>query len=546
MTQNEKENPLQDERIFYESDFWYSISTDRFWKISISFIYSIIHTTMNPSITQNNSLRVEKIGWDDSFQMRNTLTLLRKRESEKERWIYVFSAFKDSISKGKTWNTTDYLIKIAKSIPTDIWIALQNLSKLESHYRELLERELSDNTYRDAVFSENTRAFDDLRKALEYAQKNQQTPTEENDFSIEYDGKTISIMWWWEMLVSRLYSIALWSNQSWIDTYAESPNTELGTLRSEIATRAMRVIENGQTAFVPGYSGNLDGWLHRLAWRGYSDWTAAMIYSGIRKHYSSTEVSFTIRKLFALSSADPRKVEDVQQLTHISYELLLQMIDPSGADAWFVNRAAAMPEIFRNGGYMKVYTDDGRGTIISQWWPENPPKWIQFIQSRRVRKLRIHSYHMNKDGYLAYVSDFLAKRGLSIIDDSSDATTINLMIVVKKKQSWQTEEDYREKERVQFDTVSRDLQEALKLWEEDEESEVSVNHSSHSLIFVGGENIDQPGTLARVTQILADAGVNLWPVVQVDKPKVITFWVDEVDEGKATRLLHKQLIQRDN
>lgn len=81
-----------------------------------------------------------------------------------------------------------------------------------------------------------------------------------------------------------------------------------------------------------------------------------------------------LKKMFPLSSADPRNIKDVEHLTHISYRLLLEMIDPSGADAGFVNRAAATPEIFRNNGSMKVYTESGNETLITLNGPENPPE----------------------------------------------------------------------------------------------------------------------------------------------------------------------------
>ena len=42
--------------------------------------------------------------------------------------------------------------------------------------------------------------------------------------------------------------------------------------------------------------------------------------------------------------------------------------------------------------------------------PENPPAGIEFVQNRRVQKIRIHSYHMNKNGYFAFVAGFLAER----------------------------------------------------------------------------------------------------------------------------------------
>jgi hypothetical protein len=53
------------------------------------------------------------------------------------------------------------------------------------------------------------------------------------------------------------------------------------------------------------------------------------MYAGIRKNYMDTKVAFMIRKLYGLSSADPRIIDNVQLFTHMSYELLLQMIDPA-------------------------------------------------------------------------------------------------------------------------------------------------------------------------------------------------------------------------
>ncbi len=213
------------------------------------------------------------------------------------------------------------------------------------------------------------------------------------------------------------------------------------------------------------------------------------------------------------------------------------MIDPAGADAGFVNRAAATPEIFRNNGYMKVYNDSGKETLIDMAWPENPLEWIQFIQSRRVRKLRIHSYFMNRDGYFAFVTNFLAQAGCSIINDSSDATNINLMIATNKKEGI-------EHENTRFDTICSQLQKALKQWEWDEGSEVSVTHNSHSLLFAGWENINKVWVLAEITSILAKARINLGPVVQTDEPKVIVFWVHESEEERVVQLLHTELIAK--
>lgn len=505
---------------------------------------SSMRTQLGNSGPRSNNIRVEKIGGDDSFQMKQTLSMLQTRKQEWKKWIYIFSAFKDSVSKEASWNSTDYLISIAKNINTwNIQSSLDDIATLESFYRVVLEEELSDNNYKDAVLKNSMQAFEELRNIAKHANETGQKPDETNDYSVEFNGKSVSIMWWWEMLVSKLYSIAMGEEDWWIDTYAQGPNTSITWLKWEIAKRAMDALDTQSTAFVPWYSWNLDGWLYKRVWRGYSDWTAAMMYAGIRKNYMDTKVAFMIRKLYGLSSADPRIIDNVQLFTHMSYELLLQMIDPAWADAGFVNRAAAMPEIFRNYWEMVVYTDNGNETRITMDGPSNPPEWIQFVQNRRVQQIKIHSYHMNRDWYMAFATWLISRRWYSIIDDSSDATNINLMIALKKKQKGQSEEEYRKLEDEEYAKLCVSLESELRQWEEDEESEVSVTHMSKTLIFVGGENIDRSGTLAEITRILADSNINLWPAIQTDKPKVIVFWVDESEWFRAVQELHGKLIE---
>ena len=497
-----------------------------------------------PSPSESWTLRVEKIGGDDAFTMRQTLTMLEKRANDREAWVYVFSAFKDSTSEtSKQWNTTDYLIDIARWVVRWDSHIETKVDELFWNYRATIEHGLDENSNKWEVLTHLEGVFTELRNAIRYAISEGQKPSEKNDYSITYNSRTFSLMGWGEMLVSKLYSLALGKPEAWVDTYAEVPDTSSDKLRKQIAERVMSITQTEKTVFVPGYSGNLEWGIYEKVGRGYSDWTAWNLYAWIRRYHRDRDVAFMIRKLYGLSSSDPRIVENVQLLTHMSYELLLQMIDPDGADAWFVNRAAAMPEIFRNGGQMKVYTDWWHETRITMNGPDNPPEGIQFVQNRRVRKIRIHSYNMNKNGYFAFVAGFLSQRWYSIIDDSSDATSINLMLGIKKKKNDQTQEQYRWAEDREYTDLCRELRSSLKQWEKDEDSEVSVDHESKSLIFTGGENIDRPGILAEITRILALAQINLWPVVQTDKPKVIVFWVEESKGAEAVKILHKELIE---
>lgn len=61
------------------------------------------------------------------------------------------------------------------------------------------------------------------------------------------------------MLVSKLYSKALERENGWVDTYAPDSNTQVHDLRNQIAQKAMNTLSESSIAFVPGYSGNLDG-----------------------------------------------------------------------------------------------------------------------------------------------------------------------------------------------------------------------------------------------------------------------------------------------
>jgi len=492
------------------------------------------------SLSTTPTTRVEKIGGDDSFNIENTLKMLRKRRASWDMWVYIFSAFKDSVSeKAKQWNTTDFLIKIAQFIARwDREWALWSSRILRENYFETLDRGLAWHIEKTRIISYVNEQFDFLDTAILTAIETHEIPSKENDYSITSAGNTFSIMGWWEMLVSQIYSRAMGMWDAWIDTYAEIHGTRINDFRHDIATRVLQVLEKNNTAFIPGYSGNILGWLHDKVGRGYSDWTAAHIYAGLREATPEQDFCFMIRKLYGLSSADPRTVDAVQKLTHISYELLLQMIDTRWADAGFVNRAAAMIEIFRNDGYMKIYSErDWSETLITLKWPENPKVWIQFVQDRRVQVVNIRSYNMHKNGYLAFVTDFLAKNWISIIDDTSDAVQINLMVGIDKKMD-------RETENQKFWDICRELEIALKQFEWDEGNETKVTHSSRSLIFLWGENIDTPGMLSNITNILAERNINLWPVVQTLSPKVIVVGVAYDVSIEAVKRLHHALIEK--
>ena len=116
---------------------------------------------------------------------------------------------------------------------------------------------MDENSNKRQVLNYVEKVFFDLQNAIQYAISEGQKPSEKNDYSITYNSRTFSLMGWGEMLVSKLYSIALGNPEAWIDTYAEVPNTSSDILRKQIAERVMSLTQAEKTVCVPGYSGNI-------------------------------------------------------------------------------------------------------------------------------------------------------------------------------------------------------------------------------------------------------------------------------------------------
>ena len=117
--------------------------------------------------SSRTDLRVEKIGGDDSFQLRKTLAMLTERYENGGKWIYVYSAFKNSIAENSSdrWNTTDILIEIAERISQkDEKIALEKAKELEEFYQERIETELSDHSEKEEVLSFLKEEFEKLNE----------------------------------------------------------------------------------------------------------------------------------------------------------------------------------------------------------------------------------------------------------------------------------------------------------------------------------------------------------------------------------------------
>ena len=67
----------------------------------------------------------------------------------------------------------------------------------------------------------------------------------------------------------------------------------------------------------------------------------------------------------------------------------------------------------------------------------------------------------------------------------------------------------------------------------------TLSIEDHANIYIGGENIDYPGSLAQITAILREQSINITLMMQPLHPRVVIIGVKKMDEQKALDVLHK-------
>ncbi len=90
------------------------------------------------STLENEPIRVEKIGGDDAFRMRQTVDAIKKNIGI---GVYVFSAFKDS-SQETFFNTTNALISLGDFVSQKDFVSVfSKLNELSTFYTHAIQRE---------------------------------------------------------------------------------------------------------------------------------------------------------------------------------------------------------------------------------------------------------------------------------------------------------------------------------------------------------------------------------------------------------------------
>ena len=460
-------------------------------------------------------LRIEKIGGENSAAIQETLEFIEKNRENGISALYVFSAFRTSEYN----TTTELLATIAACQKGDIKISQEKFDQIRIFYRETLERvgllDASMSVFLDGLFAPYECAIE------EFFHSGWATPTEENDFSLG----GLSFLGAGEVITTAIYERLLFGE------------TRKGTIdpADRISYSGLpKLLEGDHIALSPGYYQGLPGGIIATWGRGYSDATATRIHDSVHELFPDWILTLAIRKMYPICSADPRRIDAhrVKKLDHIRLKLLLEMIGTHGASGQFINQNAASPHFFENGGKLQIYTEnDPLGSLVSLIG--NPSeKGILFVQSKAIHVFMITSYQFNTPWYTEHIWHFFTREGINIDNIVTSQTEMTITVADKDLQ-WR--EIYPLRER---------LLQSLREFESSSKISPEIRIEEYVNLYIGGENIDFPGILSRITAVLQKAVINIALMMQPLHPQVIIIGVRKSDESRAIDCLHREFIEQ--
>jgi aspartokinase len=508
--------------------------------ISLIFIFPHMLAPNPQSLREHSEyhatpLRIEKIGGDNTTQVRQTLAMLNSRRW-KERWVYVLSAFRSS---DKNWfNTTSHLIEAGEACKRwDQNATLQLLSEVEDFYLSILQSGLPENT---TIQWYCQWLFDLYRQQIYEYFKNKNLfyfphwgswhknflPEKSNDYTIP----GFSFLGIGEVVTAKLYAQLL--GESVVETGADTLTPRsIAEIRNEIGEQVEALLDRSRLVLVPGFLGRLREWILNTWERGYSDpalWavTRAMIersLSGVLK----------MQKDIPVSSADHRIVgrDKVKPLRNPSLALILEMVSDSGADGGFINEHLLDPALFVDNGSLHLYSprDEVGTTITLEWW--EMPDGVLAVQKKSVIAFTITSYRFREAWYGAKITEFFRDKKLSYADSPSSETTMTYTIN-EKRLSW-----------IDIEELRSELEIYLRKFEWDLEPFPTVQTKPLTTIHLIGERLNFPRILGSIAETLDGLDINKEFVSQPTSGKAVIIGIEKDRWDEAVRVLHKKLIE---
>lgn len=451
-----------------------------------------------------------------------------------------------SAIRSPKFNTTDKLIIIWKLL----WDTKITFQEVESKIEELKEfhldiiKEKLENVSQD-LLDYVAQQFDLFKAHIEFWCVNKQIiPNKENDYLINTQNWSISIIWFWEYISACILSIvinALWEDwisssqldlsniTDWIDWNSEQLFRELS---ERISKRVNSLLEFGVIPVVPGYIPWFEQGIENAIWRWYSDATASMVAVWLSEDFDVTlEVQKSVRGML---SADPRLLENsntAKLIERLDYLTAKEITWIRWAQAKLLHNQVLRRELQESG--IKVYLFDPfrewKWTIISKQ-KNLDSSWVEFIWWRdKVLVCTVSLWNMS-DSWIVFKIFSIVQDYASVDIIWTSETELSFTI-----DAWLSKNKLAE--------MSDRIRKSLWIQEDGYENFVRFQENK-SLVYCVWQNLSHSlWSLGRAATALASGWVNIEMVSQWTMERAMVFCIRGEDFKKAVNLLHDEFIR---
>jgi aspartate kinase len=486
-------------------------------------------------------LKIKKWWWENAAEFKKSPDNILKDFEKKINQIVVVSAVRST-----NFNTTDNLIELAWLLNNNsLEDAYNKILEIQNFHLEILKEKLWDNSEIESFINEFFINY--LWKTInDWINFNGEKiyPNKDNDYSIWFWDKYLSLIWIWEELSALIQEKLIKNlNIDWLDaqvvdlnwltndiTEADNESIVFEKLSKQIKSKVDKILTNWKVAVIPGYIPGFEEWIENRIGRWYTDATASMTAIWFSESY---DVILEIQKSVKwMLSADPRIVDNPKLIEQIDYLTAKEITWVRWSQAKLLHSQVLRKELLKKWIKVRLFDpfSDSKWTIISK--TKNPESsWVEYVGARdNVIFFSISSWNMSDYWVLAKVFEVVKSYGISVDIVSTSETEISFTI-----DNWISDELLKD--------LVDDIKNELDIDENDEVNFVKYSKNK-ALIFCIGQNLAQSiWALDKATNVLSKNLINIELMSQWAMERSMIFGIDAFNMKKAVKLLHNEFIK---
>jgi len=474
-----------------------------------------------------NNLKVKKWWWENASELIKSPNNIVNDYQKWIKQVVVVSAIRDD----KT-NTTDNLIEIWKLLwekNIDFYKVKEKIEKIRDFHISIAKEKWVKNF--DKIKDYIINKFEQFLMKITYniSSHNWIIPNKENDYSVQWIDKKISILWIWEILSAEIQKLTInnldieWLNAEIVnlDNITKNINNNdtqtdiFQKLSKEISEKVISILDNWNIPIISWYISWFEKWYNNIIWRWYTDATASITAVWLSEKY---DVILEIQKSVKwMLSADPRIVKwKTKLIENIDYLTAKEITWVRWAQAKLLHSQVLRQELQK--AWIKIHLFDPfkntKWTIISRNKSEIS-NGIEYIWWRNnITIFSVSSWNMSSKWILSEIS-LIANQYASIDIVSTSETEISFTI------DWELSDN-------QLIELSNKIRKSLNITDDWYENFVKY-YKNKALIFCIWQNLSHNlWSLWRAASTLSNWWINIEMVSQWTMERAIVFEYNEI------------------